>query len=208
MKTLCIITSVINISNNPLSYTSTRSIYTGEERFSQTLQTIISVRNYIKDCEILFIESSNICEDYEKAIEKIVDHYCKTEDSIRSKIDGPYKASGESTQIKEGLKSIDISKYSHIFKISGRYRINENFVLDDYMIDDNVFLETEDRLKLATVFYKIFDKESYIKALEICSESSDMLELNFKNIFGDNFKKIRTLGIEGNVSVDGNYIKW
>lgn len=208
MKNLCIITSVINTSGNPLSYSSIRSIYNEAERFDQTKLTIDSVKNYIKNCEILFIESSQISSNYETDIEKMVDHYFRTGEDIRSKIDGPHKASGESSQIREGIKSIDISKYSHIFKISGRYRLNDNFIFDDYMVDDNVFLETEDGQRLATVFYKIFDKESYIRALDECSESSGMLELNFKNIFGNDFKKIRILGVEGNVSVDGNYINW
>jgi hypothetical protein len=208
MKNLCIITSVINTSSNPLSYSSTRSIYNETERFDQTKLTIDSVRSYIKNCEILFIESSQISSNYENDIEKMVDHYFRTGEGIRSKIDGPHKASGEASQIREGLKFINISNYDHIFKISGRYRINQNFILDDYMIEDNVFLETEDGQKLATVFYKIFNKEFYLKALDACSESSDMLELNFKNIFGHDFKKVKMLGVEGNVSVDGNFINW
>jgi hypothetical protein len=208
MKNLCIITSVINTSSNPLSYTSTRSVYSEDERFRQTTQTVESVRNHIDNCEILFIESSQISVNYEEDIKKIVDYYFRTGEEIRSKIDGPHKASGEASQIREGLKFMDINKYDHIFKISGRYRINENFILEDYMVGDNVFLETEDGQKLATVFYKIFDKEFYIKALDKCSESSDMLELNFKNIFEQNFKKVKILGVEGNVSVDGNFINW
>ena len=185
-----------------------RSIYSETERFSQTTQTVESVRNYIKNCEILFIESSQISVNYEEDIKKIVDHYFRTGEGLRTKIDGPHKASGEASQIREGLKFIDIDQYDHIFKISGRYRINQNFILDDYMIEDNVFLETEDGQKIATVFYKIFDKKLYLKALDECLESSDMLELNFKKIFENNFKKVKTLGVEGNVSVDGNFINW
>ena len=35
-----------------------------------------------------------------------------------------------------------------------------------------------------------------------------MLEMEFKNSFVDEYKKIEVLGVEGNVSVDGNYINW
>ena len=40
---LTIITSVINISKEPLSYSGTRSIYSPEERFNQTIKTIESL---------------------------------------------------------------------------------------------------------------------------------------------------------------------
>ena len=43
MKNLVIITSVLNISNNPLSYTPTRSVYSYEERLEQTFKTIDSL---------------------------------------------------------------------------------------------------------------------------------------------------------------------
>jgi hypothetical protein len=206
MKNLCIITSVINISNKPLSYTSTRSVYSESERFLQTIETIKTVREHIKECEILFIESSEINKEYEREIKEMVDHYHSTDGSLISKIEGPYKASGEASQILSGLKFLNPDVYSHIFKISGRYRLNDNFKLEKYLVDDNVFLESENGHTLATVFYKIYDKELYLKALDICSNSSNMLEVDFKNIFGDKLKKIETLGVDGNVSVDGNYV--
>ena len=59
MKNLVIITSVINISKNPLDYTSVRSVYTKEERYAQTLETIKSCEK-IEDKEILFIETSGL----------------------------------------------------------------------------------------------------------------------------------------------------
>ena len=47
MINLILITSVICITNKPLSYTKTRSVFTHEERFEQTLKTIQTIRDKI-----------------------------------------------------------------------------------------------------------------------------------------------------------------
>ncbi len=208
---LVIITSVINISKTPLNYSSTRSVYTPEERYTQTIKTIESIKERVDNSEILFLESSDIDTEKENTIKGMVDHYFKLrDDDIIKVIDGQFKASAESTQILEGLKMIDISSYDNIYKISGRYFLNEKFDYSKYDNTDNIFFETSDGLKIATVFYKI--NKNYIdifkKTLEYCSTSKNMLEMEFKNSFKNQYKKIEVLGIEGNVSVDGNYINW
>lgn len=207
-KNLFIISSVINISNKPLSYTRTRSVYSPEQRFQQTIGTIKSIREKMDDVDILFLESSNIDKRYEDEIKNLVDYYYLVYDNIKEQIDGIYKASGEATQIYEGIKIIDINNYKNVFKISGRYRLSDRFDYNEYDNESNVFFETDDQLKLATVFYKIYDKNLYIDVLHKCSSSKGMLEMEFKNGFVNNFKKIEILGVEGNVSIDGNYINW
>jgi hypothetical protein len=208
---LVIITSVINISKNPLDYTNTRSIYTPEQRYTQTIKTITSIRYKIENSEILFLESSDIDDDKENIIKNMVDYYVKLiGDDIKEIIDGKFKASAESTQILEGLKEIDISKYSNIYKISGRYFLNDNFDYSKYNNDENIFFETEDGLNLATVFYKVNSRyiDLFKNTLLFCSSSRNMLETEFKNLFNNNYKKIEILGIEGNVSIDGYYVNW
>ena len=44
MKDCIIITSVVQTTNKPLSYSETRSIYSHQQRFEQTLETIESIR--------------------------------------------------------------------------------------------------------------------------------------------------------------------
>ena len=208
---LVIITSVINISKDPLDYSRVRSVYTPEERYTQVIKTIESINGKIENSDILFLESSEIDIEKENTIKDMVDHYVKlTDDKIKKVIDGQFKASAESTQILEGLKRIDINKYHNIYKISGRYSRNDNFDYMKYDNDHNIFFETSDGLKIATVFYKINKKyiDTFISTLEYCSNSKNMLEMEFKNSFVDEYKKIEVLGVEGNVSVDGNYINW
>jgi len=58
MNNITLITSIINISSNPLSYTNIRSVYTREERFIQTKNTIKTVREKIANNKILLVECS------------------------------------------------------------------------------------------------------------------------------------------------------
>jgi len=62
MINLVLITSIVNTPNLPLSYTKTRSVFTTEERFTQTKKTILSVKEKIPNCKILIVECSKLSE--------------------------------------------------------------------------------------------------------------------------------------------------
>ena len=89
MKNLVLITSVIAISDKPLSYTKTRSVYSTEDRYNQTLKTIDSV-NKIPNKIVIFIETSDIPKDMEGKIKSLVDYYINFNSigTIKSVIDG------------------------------------------------------------------------------------------------------------------------
>ena len=63
MNNITLITSIVNISNNPLSYTNIRSVYTREQRFIQTKNTIKSVREKIANNKILLVECSDLNDE-------------------------------------------------------------------------------------------------------------------------------------------------
>ena len=63
MINLVLITSIVNTPNLPLSYTTTRSVFTTEERFTQTKKTILSVKEKIPNCKILIVECSKLSEE-------------------------------------------------------------------------------------------------------------------------------------------------
>lgn len=211
MKNLILITSVINTCSERLSY-GKRSVYSPKDRYKQTLKTIESCSK-IKNKEILFIETSNISKEMEEELKGRVDYFYNFGEieRIRKKTDGKYKASAESTQIWEGLKKINIHNYDNIFKISGRYYFNEYFDYDKkYKNNDNVFKEGPNKTALATVMYKINKKhfEKYLETIEYCKDSQEMLEQEFVKFFSNNYITFKKIGVEGNVSVDGNYINW
>ena len=65
---IVVITSVINIPDKPFSYTSTRSIFSKDERFEQTKYTISNLRNKIPCSKILLVECSELNEEETKTL--------------------------------------------------------------------------------------------------------------------------------------------
>ena len=57
---LVVILSVLNPPKTPFCYISTRSVFSIQERFQQSMNTIKSVRQYIPNCFIVFSECSEI----------------------------------------------------------------------------------------------------------------------------------------------------
>lgn len=201
---LIIITSVINISKDPLSYTKTRSVYSPSERFDQTIKTISSL-DKIKNADIIFIESSDLDYEMENIIKSKVTFY---ENIKLEQVNSPYKASGESSQIYEALKKVDLSIYENFYKISGRYWLTEEFDSKHFDNKSNVFYDSKNNNEVvATVFYKIHKSyiDLYKKTLENCMVSKNMLEVEFKKHFQNKYEKIDNLGVVGHVSVDGAF---
>ena len=211
MRNLVIITSVINISKNPLDYTSVRSVYTKEERYAQTLETIKSCEK-IEDKEILFIETSGLELDKESNIKSKVDFYVNmhNNEEVKKIVNGKSKGSAESTQIWEGIKVVDINDYDNIFKISGRYNFSENFNYHQYNNNKNVFKEGPNQTAIGTAMYKVNKKDFklYKDTLDFCRKNNGMLEQNFVKFFKNNYITYPKIGVEGLVSVDGNFISW
>jgi hypothetical protein len=211
MKNLVIITSVIEISKNPLNYTKTRSVYTPEERFEQTLKTIESCSK-IKDKEIVLVETSNIGKDKEEEIKKNVDYYYNfyKDEEIKKLIDSSYKSIAEGTQLWELLKKIDLKKYDNIIKISGRYWFSDDFHFENYNNQENVFKEGPNQTALATVMFKVNKKDfgTLKETIDYSRKSNGMFEKNFVKFFKNRYITYPKIGVEGYVSVDGNFISW
>lgn len=211
MKTLVIITSVIEITNNPFDYTSVRSVYTPEDRFNQTIQTINSL-NKIENKTTLFIETSNISEEKENRIKSLVDFYVNfnEDQKIKKVIDGFIKGKAEATQIFEGLNLVNLEDYDSIIKISGRYYLNDEFDAEFFSKNISIFKESESRDALSTVLYRIKkeDFDLYKQTISFCLSDSGMLESNFFKFFNNKYLVPQKLGVSGNVSVDGTYIQF
>jgi hypothetical protein len=110
------------------------NMFTIEERFNQTLNTIECVRKYMKNTSILFIEASNCNDIYKNIIKKLCDFYydISTEtDTINYCIHG-HKSLGD-TYIT--LKAIEYIQTHHLtfnicYKLSGRYYPQSDFNYD------------------------------------------------------------------------------
>jgi hypothetical protein len=124
MTDCVIVTSVIQTTTYPLSYSKVRSIYSAEERFRQTLQTIESIRTYIPDADILLVECSPT-STYTQAISDKVDYFLNLEfNEIVN--NGLAKGKGEVTLLLHALENLP-KKYKNIYKITGRYVLQPTF---------------------------------------------------------------------------------
>jgi len=209
LKNLVIITSVLNISNNPLSYTNTRSVYSYKERLEQTINTINSLTK-IENKHILFVETSEVPSEDEEIIKNKVDFYLnlKDEPKIKENVNGLFKNSGEALQILSSLNNIDLNRYDNIIKISGRYWLNENFNESLFDNEYNIFKECEAGTCFYTILYKINKKyfDKYIQALNETYQYTEQIENVFLRNFVNNCIKVNQLGVTGNISVNGELI--
>ena len=213
------ITSKIYISNQIFSYINTRSIYTKEERLFQTLETIKSVRKNIPKSYIILLDNSIFQQNEKKLLESYVDVFLNilneeklnyfTNDSI-------YKSYGEISQtyfLIKYLKKIKNKNIINLFKITGRYLINDNFNYENYKNENNIFKlnkDVTDRKYIYTCFYKISNKnlDNYIlindKLFNDIQSSNKYDNIDYEVLFPaqiNDIKFIDYLGIMQNVAV-------
>ena len=167
MDNLILITSVINTPNTPLSYTNTRSVFSRQDRFEQTKKTIKSVREKLSNSKIIIVECSDFNEEennyFKENCNYILNLWNKKE--LHNYIFGPSKSLGEGTMTIEALKYIkELNlEYQYLYKISGRYWLNENFKIEN--IQNNIFKRiNKNENNVFTALYKI-DKKTVEKLL-------------------------------------------
>lgn len=132
MNPLFIISSVIELGTSTKG--DGRSRFDSEERYSQTIRTIESIKKHCDNAGILLCEggiSSKFKFDN-------VDHYYYLGDdkSVRESVDSQYKGLGEARMLEFIAQSIPAG-YDYIFKISGRYELSDDFNVINY--DKNHF---------------------------------------------------------------------
>lgn len=124
-----IITSTINTSSGEIPI---------NDRFSQTLETISSIRKKVNNSYIILIENSPLDSSLEQTLSVSVDFYLNISNrsfvKYINKVFNVYgqKGVGEAYMIQVGLdhaKSLDCER---IFKISGRYKLSDTFNISEY----------------------------------------------------------------------------
>ncbi len=131
------ITSVIYHKQKALSYASTRSVYSPEERYAQTLATIRSIREKIPGARIVCIEAGLEAAPFD--LKNQVDEYVYVGDRflVRRACDSSLKSLGEvSMLLAAGSKLPRARQY---WKISGRYVLTHEFNLKEWNREGMVF---------------------------------------------------------------------
>lgn len=216
---LVIITSLINISKKPLSYSLTRSFCESNKRFIDTKLTIESVKKYIPNSQILLIECSELENEYEKYLIDNTEYFINySHDSeVLNIVNSISKSFGEGIMTIKAIEYINSKniQYQNLFKLSGRYWLNDTFNFEIYNNNFNIVKKIEDNINnILTCFYKLnasiipnflsFLKESFID-FNNC--------IGYEVIFSKFINKIdnvlfikNKIGINGYVSVCGTYV--
>lgn len=220
-KNVVIITSKIYTTQLPFSYSSTRSIYTPEQRFSQTLDTIESIRSNIPDVIIVLFDNSTFTEEQYVLLDKSVDHFLNiTNNPIVNEYtnNSAHKIYGEIVQTYELLLYLERSlshriHIQNVFKISGRYVINNQFCYNKYDNDDIILKQNvavTDRKYYFTCFYKfsykrfsqIFDAiQKVYNGMSNSLHANKDWEVLFPQLLEYDMHEIETLGITQNIAV-------
>jgi len=207
-----IITSVINTGNTPWSYTGMRSCYTKEERLGQTLNTINSIRKLNDNSLILLVECSDIDESITNILKSSVDFFIQTYDNPDVRyacVDTNKKGFGEVMKLEQACKFIknNYIKFNRLFKISGRYYLNESFNKNNYDTNDKFTFKMYGPDSGSTVLYSVpfLQFESYIEnIIKLCNyylnNPPTGLETIVPNICQPR-NEIETLGVSGYVGV-------
>lgn len=216
MSDIFCITSVLNTGANPWSYTGSRSKYSMEERYQQSLITIKSIREKMpKETCIIFAECSNIPESMEEVLKKSCDIFFqfKNKPEIADAcLNSNKKGHGELLKTKEVITYILENKiqFNRFFKISGRYFLNDSFNASHFSDTDFTFRTPFPNSSChPTVLYSVGyeNKDAFLKGLKQTQDDIErgvwlgyeyMLPLKLNPC-----KSIQSCGVSGYVGFDG-----
>jgi len=125
------------------------SEFTTEERFQQTLDTIESIKDKVPDAYILIYEGSetSIKQEYKDKFIELSDLFieCGNDQYMKSLYENLHRDPGKFTFVKSMLecRCLQItlnymmehnifSDATRVFKLSGRYKLNDYFDIEDY----------------------------------------------------------------------------
>lgn len=222
-------------SLTPSLYSCVGSKYSHEERFQQTVETINSINKYCPNNKKYIFDCSPITPNKEYInyfqSNKIDFLYVGEDSEVKKYSTLGHKSIAESLGFilfLEWIKNIK-PESQRIYKISGRYKLNDNFILDNNKFKNHfVFAKsTESHLNdeiqkiigisryystrlfhMDSAYFNIFyEKLKFI--IEECKkyEIVDVEHAYFKYLNPLNVIEVEKIGVSGNVSPFGIYIE-
>ena len=130
MTELVIVLSTIGTSPTPLTY-APRSVFSHAQRLEQTIKTLVSVREKIPGAHILFVDATGIHPRLKEWCDSVL---VPNDQRVVSAVNSPIKGLGEAVLLQTALQAVKNSdlKPSRIWKINGRYSLDENFCIGDW----------------------------------------------------------------------------
>jgi len=205
------------------------SIYTDEERFHQTAETIRSIKRHCPNSMIYLIDVSDDpnCIIYLRELARLDAQviYLGDKEPIRSYSQHGMKSQGELTALMAFLDWFDQQDITakRIYKVSGRYHLNEHFKLGLEYENQFVFLKSENSwmppgMQDVTGMRKFFETRLYHmdfnllpvykaavpKMLEVCNTYNVNIEHAIYHVlYGQNVVELDRVGLTGNIAPSG-----
>jgi thymidylate synthase len=211
------ITSLIDIPNIPLDYSTIRSVFNRDERFEQTKITISSIREKVPEAKIIIIECSNYETNKEQLdyLKEKTDYFLNLWDNkeLHQYIFGICKTLGAEIMTIELINYIINNKllFDDYYFISGRYYLNDNFDLNLYN-NKILILKCINNINNGTRLYKL--NKIYLELYKnyLCDNLNP--NLSYEQIYG-NFCRLQNKddvshfyenSVSGLVAVNGEKI--
>jgi hypothetical protein len=195
---IILVSSMINITNKQMT------IFSAEERLSQTLNTLKTIRDKIPNPIIILLEGSNINTEFIHTLYKHVDHLIlySYDEKIDSYVNNMNKSFGEVYKLLSVVNKLQTYDFNKIFKISGRYYLNENFNINNFT--DEFISGKIINSAFFTSLYSVPKKEfvEYKNLLELFLKNNIPwvdIEHHIHNFYKNikNVKNIDVIGLEG-----------
>jgi hypothetical protein len=161
------ISSIIDTPNTPLTYSSVRSVFSRDERFEQTKDTIKSIRKYCPEAKIFIIECSNYETNKEQLdyLKENSDYFVNIWDNkdLHKYIFSISKTLGASIMYISLFNLIIENKllFDNYFFMSGRYYLTDKFDFNLYKNTEIIQFKIND-IYTSTVIYKLTYNYMYL----------------------------------------------
>jgi mannosyltransferase OCH1-like enzyme len=131
--------------------------------------------------------------------------------SVQNAVTGKYKGHGEAMILLKALNIINNldNQYKYIYKLSGRYYLNDNFDINIFENNENIFTHWDNcKFSLCTVFYKIiYNERQYFydvlkKSIYELIEGNS-IEICLYKYFLKNINIVEKINVSGFLSTEG-----
>ncbi|NTU71286.1 MAG: hypothetical protein HGB10_05655 [Coriobacteriia bacterium] len=213
-RDLFIVVSTVHTAATGFLYSPTRSVYTAEERLTQTLESVASVRERAPGAHVVVAENSELADVERSALAEAADRLLEyaSDESAAALRDGNYKGASEVDVLLRTLADIGDLPFTRLFKLSGRYRLTDSFELDRFPTDRIGAYASGNGY--TTVLYSIpaamadFYAHRLQHALERALAGASIEDVLIPGIEEARIGSVVPLGVCGNVAVDGTFIEY
>jgi hypothetical protein len=147
MSNIFLITSCINTVLSRVERNHIRSVFTGEERLEQTIETINSIKKYVPDSVCFLLETSKLSETQKQKLNNTeVNIFDFSNDQICNILAHGNLINKGITELYTLYKALNnimstnnIITPIRIFKISGRYHLTNKFDINIFKSDEYTF---------------------------------------------------------------------